>query len=81
VSDERTEPTSERNRRSKSNAKEGRFSGDSVPRPLGFTALMPSQLMILLLGLVQYLAPVWSGPGVGAQLASQHRLILRSGRL
>jgi len=41
VSDERTESESERNGRSDSIAKEGCFSGDSVPRPLGFIAWMP----------------------------------------
>ena len=59
----------------------GGSSGDSVPRPLGFIALMPSQIvMFYCRGSVAAAAPAWSGPGVGAQVASQQSLILRSVR-
>ena len=54
--------------------------GDSVPTPLGFFALEPSQFLIFNAGARLLRAPAWSGPGVGAQFASQQRLILRSGR-
>jgi hypothetical protein len=70
----------ERNGRNESTLKGGNYSGDSVPRPLGFIALTPSQFRSSSLGL-GLRTPAWSGPGAGAQLASQHWLILRSGRL
>ena len=47
------------------------LSGDSVPRPLGFIAFVPSQFIDLMLGLSIAETPAWSGPGVGAQVASQ----------
>ena len=82
MSDERTESESERNGRSESIAKEERFSGDSVPRPLGFIALMPIPVNQFRRWGSAFTEPQPGlGPGVGAQLASQQRLILRSGRL
>jgi len=61
---------------------EDRFPGDSVPRPLGFIALMPIPVNQLAAGAQHFAKPQPGfGPGVGAQLASQQRLILRSGRL
>jgi hypothetical protein len=81
VSDESAESTEERNRRNELITKEGLFSGDSVPRPLGFIALMPIPV-ILPAGAQCFTKPQPGlGPEVGAQLASQQRLILRLGRL
>ncbi len=64
----------ERNDEMSLRVKGGSFSGDSVPRPLGFFALMPSQRIKFAAG-AQLLAEPQPGlgPGVGAQLASQQR--------
>jgi hypothetical protein len=81
-------PTKERNLRSSERTKPVVYirrdvhSGDSVPRPLGFIALMPIPVNELCCwGSARRRPQPGLGPGVGAQLASQQRLILRSGRL
>jgi len=56
--------------------------GDSVPKPLGFIASVPIPVKSLCRwGSAQHWPQPGLGPGVGAQLASQQRLLLRPGRL
>jgi len=64
------------------NSKERIFSGDSVPRPLGFIALMPIPVAsVSPLGLRVSSEPQPGlRPGIGARVASQQSPILRSGR-
>ena len=57
------------------------FLWDSVPGPLGFIALLPIPVNELCCwGSARHWPQPGLGTGVGAQLASQQRLILRSGR-
>jgi hypothetical protein len=71
----------ERNRRIEALIKGGLLSGDSVPRLLGFIALMPIPVDDLVTGASSHWPQLGLGPGVGARVAPQQSPILRSGRL
>ena len=62
--------------------KERSILGDSVPKPLGFNAFVPSHAREEKNRWGRGLrpAPAWSSPGVGAQVASLRCPILRSGQ-
>ena len=73
----------ERNGRNEPIGKEHVISGDSVPRPLGFIALMPIPVDYFWVAGAQFNTEPQPGlgPGVGAQVASRQSLVLRSVRL
>jgi hypothetical protein len=68
------ESENERNERNESTDKEKHFSGDSVPSPLGFIALMPIPVNKSCWGSAFTEPQPGLGPGVDAQVASQQSL-------